>query len=1463
MPPRANLQQLQQTDDDLAVAGPTSAPAAARQDNQDVFRDALKIILQLYDKRQFVSQEESGDARTFLENYWITTGRLGLSRSMAAMCFSYVVSTDVHEALKLHANTNELTHEQIEESFPVIANPGGRARWNATYLDMHQAGDESTTSFYTRFITASRNAHPNWKTEELQQDVTTFEQKLRADILHHMRTGARTLAESYQWAVEAEQRVLTVAKKQAERATVSAVKASASPTEATLAHALNTDDIVAAVAAALRLSDKVKRCYGCGKPGHLIANCPESEGRAPPHRTQQRRGRGGRQYRDRATSSFSSPSNSHYMTSQYYRILTFGSVSNLIGQVVRVKATFGSRRKTHTAMIDSGAQVSIADHDFLRRYANAQPRKPQHSKLPTLSTVSGQRLPVTGVAHVAITVQGRRIEHLPILGVRGLPESMQLVLGVDYLHAADALPYVKGNRLLFGDEIVAQQTPALVGAVATELRRAEPPVDSSLRAVLEQIDFGDVAQVDKEKWLRTCARYPEIWARGPDDYGAARLQPLNFKLSDDTPFYARRGSYSPLTLAAMHKQLDAWIVAGKVHRLDDATSSSPCVVVPKPHSDDLRVCIDYSQTLNPRIPLLSYILPTMTDVLAAHAGAKVFSNIDFKDAFLQVPLHSDVKRHTAFFVPGRGTFAFDFMPFGLNIAPIYLQQCLDHLFTDLPGVSGYADDWITSGADPDRALRNLDTYLARCASVGLKLKPTKCHVGHSTISVLGRKLSAQGVSLSDDDVAAIDAWPVPKDFHELAAFKGKLIWVSNFVPGLHGIMAPLAKKRIGPRFHLGPEQRQAVSAAKEALKKAMTLALPDPNLTFTLEVDASRSGFGAVLLQGDRPVHFASKQLTPTEAGLQVTLLELAATVWAVDKFDYLLRGSKFTIVTDHRALTWLRGIRSPYKKLAVWATVLAQYNFDVEYRQGRDHTVADALSRSFEMPLIDREAGQLSIAALEGRPDKMPSKQEFIDAQQADPQCLGTLKALQRGDKELLAQNYVVDSDGILCKLNFWWDYPMLLPVVPKDTNSDFRRRVLQAVHERAAHNRKASQTLLKTNFFWKGAVEDMDIFAARCAGCQARKSGLGPRQVPEGTASASTPNELVACDVMSGLMQSPSGHDSILVLQDFASGYRVAVPLKSKTCAEVAKAAEVAWFNPYPGTRTLLTDRGGEFLGAEFQAVLRRYGIKHITSSDHHPHGNGRLENANRWIADSLSATLTELKLKGSAWTSALANTMHGLNSAPAAATGQVPFYVFFGRPPPPLHPLRPIQLTQGQQLQAQALHEKTRAQINHTHNQRILQAQDNNATLTKVWDFKVGDLVTVYRSAIRKEAFSKLDPPWIGPCKIYQIKDDQHVKVKLLKQGFSQLCSHFDASVHVSRVKPWKGSNDPTSAQSTLQPTEIRYKPVARDQNGLPLPPHAQVNQKPKPSSDLQIKPSAVSLRPRPVTRTVSKMLLRGPP
>ena len=1429
-------------------------------------------ILKHYEGRVFANQETSGDARSFLEDYWAITQRYGWDRATAAAFFFSVVKQDVWQAIKLHARTDAPTADQINASFVEVANPGGVAKWNRIYTTMMQDQEETVTAFYARFITAALNAHPTWDQRRLQADVLNFEQKLRLGIYRYYQLGANDLATAYQHALAAELQASEVAAREAAVAQPAATLSSAQATVASVQQDRVMEDLVARVVAAL----KPQSCYNCGRVGHFQMDCPDKVqsrggggGGGGHDRRSRGRGRsGGKSYgrrRSNAASSVCLESDSLYSERKVYKVLAFVENEEKVNiqksTVLRLPTKLGNKTKECEAVIDSGAAVSVIDHDLLRKTLRLQPRKATDGKmLPRLETVDGTRLNVTGMAAVDVTVNGRRVKNVPLYAIKGLAKSHQLVLGVDFLDLADAMPYIRGGRLVFADEMeAAVRRKEIVASVGEG--------DVALEAVLDKVDFGDVAQRNLSAWREVCRKYPNVWARGPDDFGAARLPPLKFQVNDDTPFYAGRRQYTQEGLSAIHRQVDVWLNAGKVQQVWDATSSSPVVTAPKPGSDDLRICIDFSRTINPRIPLLSYVLPTMNEVLEAHAGSTVFSNVDFKDAFLQVPLHEDSIPWTAFFVPGRGTFVFKYMPFGLNVAPLYLQQCLDHIFAGLSGVSGYADDWIPSGTGEEQARSNLDKFLSRCADKNLKLKPEKCHLGHTKINVLGRQLSEQGVSLQEEELAVIDAWPVPKSFEDLAQFRGKVQWVGEYVPGSYDLMTALKKERIGKRFRFGKEQRRAFWGLKQALKKALVLKLPNPNRPFVLEVDASRTGFGAVLMQDGLPVHFASRKVSPTESGLHVSLLEMSAAVWAVEKYDYLLRGTHFTLVTDHKALSWLRSLKSPHKKLAVWASTLSQYSFDIEYRKGSEHVMADLLSRAFEVPIVDSEAGKLVVSPVEEVSDRMPTREEFIAAQQADDNCRGKLEALAKGDKSLLSRDFIVDADGILCKLKFWWDYPTLLPVVPKDDR--FRARVLHAVHQRAAHSRKASTSLLKSNFFWNGCVEDMEKFASRCRACQERKSSLGPRQVPEGTAAASRVNDLVACDVMSGLMPTSTGHEAILVFQDFASGYKVAVPLRSKTSAEVAKAAEVAWLNPYPGTRTILTDRGGEFLGAEFKALLRRYGIKHMVSSDHHPHGNGRVENANRWIADGLAATLNDLKLQGADWPAALRNTMLGLNSAPNAATGQVPFYVFHSRPPPQLSPTRPVELTEGQKQQTRQLHNKTLEQVAHTQKQRIQQAQANNKILTKVLDFKLGDLVLVYRSAIRKGAYTKLNAPWVGPCKVVELRDEQHVKVELLKEGFTKLCSDFKGSVHVSRVKPWRGFNPSSTTtfnnKSKLEPTPIHYKPTPRDVKGAPLPPHAQLD-KPemivKKKKAQQVKPSTMSFRPRPVTRSVSKTLLRGP-
>jgi len=80
---------------------------------------------------------------------------------------------------------------------------------------------------------------------------------------------------------------------------------------------------------------------------------------------------------------------------------------------------------------------------------------------------------------------------------------------------------------------------ATISPSATAESTAIVIVDPELMRVLQTIDFGDIAKLDIDRWIRVCAKYPEIWARNPDDYGAARLQPLNFKMLDDSPLTRR------------------------------------------------------------------------------------------------------------------------------------------------------------------------------------------------------------------------------------------------------------------------------------------------------------------------------------------------------------------------------------------------------------------------------------------------------------------------------------------------------------------------------------------------------------------------------------------------------------------------------------------------------------------------------------------------------------------------------------------------------------------------------------------------------------------------------------------------------------------------------------------------------------------------------------------------------------
>lgn len=127
----------------------------------------------------------------------------------------------------------------------------------------------------------------------------------------------------------------------------------------------------------------------------------------------------------------------------------------------------------------------------------------------------------------------------------------------------------------------------------------------------------------------------------------------------------------------------------------------------------------------------------------------------------------------------------------------------------------------------------------------------------------------------------------------------------------------------------------------------LVLSLPDFAVPFTVEIDASGIGMGAVLLQNGHPVAFFSKPFTPKLLWASTYVRELFAITVAVKKWQQYLLGHCFTILIDHRSLKELHTevIQTPEQQR--YLACLMGYDYCIKYRFGSTNTIADVLSRA------------------------------------------------------------------------------------------------------------------------------------------------------------------------------------------------------------------------------------------------------------------------------------------------------------------------------------------------------------------------------------------------------------------------------------------------------------------------------------------------------------------------------------
>ena len=195
-------------------------------------------------------------------------------------------------------------------------------------------------------------------------------------------------------------------------------------------------------------------------------------------------------------------------------------------------------------------------------------------------------------------------------------------------------------------------------------------------------------------------------------------------------------------------------------------------------------------------------------------------------------------------------------------------------------------------------------------------------------------------------------YPAPKDVHKLRQYLGLANYYRRFVQDFSQIAEPLHQltRKTAKGFQWSSSCQEAFEELKRRLVSPPILAYPDFTLPFLLHTDASANTIGAVLSQtqdgNECVISYWSRQLNKSERNYSTIEREALAAVAAIKEFYPYLYGFQFKVVTDHNPLTALKGLKDVGGRLSRWMIFLQQFNYTIEYRPGRKHANADALSR-------------------------------------------------------------------------------------------------------------------------------------------------------------------------------------------------------------------------------------------------------------------------------------------------------------------------------------------------------------------------------------------------------------------------------------------------------------------------------------------------------------------------------------
>nr|GFC10802.1 putative reverse transcriptase domain-containing protein [Tanacetum cinerariifolium] len=217
----------------------------------------------------------------------------------------------------------------------------------------------------------------------------------------------------------------------------------------------------------------------------------------------------------------------------------------------------------------------------------------------------------------------------------------------------------------------------------------------------------------------------------------------------------------------------------------------------------------------------------------------------------------------------------------------------------------------------------------------------------SKVQFLGHVIDSEGIHVDPAKIEAIKDWESPKTPTEIRPFLGLAGYYRRFIEGFSKIARPMMKlTQKSVKFDWGEKAEAAFQLLKQKLCSALILALPEGSENFVVYCDASHKRLGAVLMQKEKVIAYASRQLKVHEKNYTTHDLELGAVVFALKMWRHYLYGTKCVMFTDLKSLQHILDQKELNMRQRRWLELLSDYDCEIRYHPGKANVVADALSR-------------------------------------------------------------------------------------------------------------------------------------------------------------------------------------------------------------------------------------------------------------------------------------------------------------------------------------------------------------------------------------------------------------------------------------------------------------------------------------------------------------------------------------